>query len=393
MVDYDPFSAEIMEDPCPVYARLRAESPVHLLEGFDAWALSRFEDVWSCSSHPAFSTARGTTPSQVLTRTQPVTPMLNLMDPPDHTQLRVAVRPRFSRRAIRGMEPAIRGIVRERIEEALAKGECDVIGDLAGQLSVKVTCMAIGIPPEESDRLHDLVWRFMAREEGVEGMTPDGLAAARELIDAFKALLARRRRAGSDGDDVVDVFRRFELQGRRFTDDEIASHLSMLVIGGSETFPKTLANGIHRLWQHPEQRARLAANPALVPDAYEEICRYDMPTQFLCRTLTEDVELHGRTLRAGQGVLFLYASANRDEREFESPDVFDIERRPDRILTFGAGPHACLGLHVAKMEGKVCLEEILAAMPGYEVDEARAERIRTEFVQGFTKLPIRFEAP
>jgi cytochrome P450 len=389
---YDPFAPEVMQDPYPVYARLRAESPLHYLEKYDAWALARFADIWGCSSHPAFSASRGTTPSQVLTRTQPVTPMLNLMDPPDHTKLRVAVRPRFSRQAIRGMEPVIRASVREYIEKVRGRGECDVIEDIAAQLSVKVTCMAIGIPLEDADLLAEMVWRFFSREPGVDGMTADGLRAAQDLIDYFKKLVAGRRRSASGEDDVVNMFRDFELHGRRFDDDEIASHLSMLVIGGSETFPKTFANGILRLWQHPDQRARLARDPGLVPDAYDEILRYDMPTQFLCRTLREDVTLHGRTLRRGQGVMFLYASANRDENEFENPDVFDVARRPFRILSFGAGTHACLGLHVAKMEGRVCFEEVLAAMPDYEVDLSRAERLRTEFVQGFAKLPIVFAA-
>ncbi len=136
--------------------------------------------------------------------------------------------------------------------------------------------------------------------------------------------------------------------------------------------------------------AALAADPIGIPDAYDEILRYDMPTQFLCRTLVADVELHGQVLREGQGVLFLYASGNRDDREFENPDVFDIRRAPRRILSFGAGTHACLGTHPARLEGKVTLETILARMPEYEVDLARAERLRTEFVQGFSSLPIRF---
>jgi cytochrome P450 len=126
-----------------------------------------------------------------------------------------------------------------------------------------------------------------------------------------------------------------------------------------------------------------------VPDAYDEILRYDMPTQFLGRTLRRDVELHGRRLRAGQAVIFLYASANRDPREFSDPDRFDVARRPARILSFGAGAHQCLGTHVARMEGRVCLEEILARFPDYELDLARAVRLRTEFVQGFASLPVR----
>ncbi len=390
MVDYDPFSEAVMANAYPTYKQLRDEAPAYYLEKYDAWALSRFADIWECSSHPAFSAAKGTTSSQVLTKVQPVTPMLNVMDPPDHGKLRSAIRPRFARAAMAGMEPTVRAIVSECLDKAIEKGHFDVIGDLAAQLSVKVTCQAVGIPIEDGDMLSDLVWRFFAREPGIDGMTPDGLAAAGELSAYFVDLVHARDRQGNDDDDVVNVLRAFELNGKRFTAEDIASHLSLLIIGGSETFPKTFANGIFRLWEHPGQRRRCAEDPSLIPDAYLEILRYDMPTQFLCRTLTQDVPLHGQTMKKGAGILFLYASANRDEREFESPDIFDIERRPQRILSFGAGTHSCLGLFVAKMEGRVCLEETLRRVPEYELDLERAVRLRTEFVQGFASLPITF---
>jgi cytochrome P450 len=389
---YDPFSAEVMENPHPIYKRLRDDAPLHKLEKYNAWALPRFQEIWDLSSHKHLSTAKGTTPSQVLTKTQPVTPMLNVLDPPDHTRLRVAIRPRFARAAIRDLEPTIRGIVRECIQKALPQGGCDVIGDLSAQLSVKVTCMAVGIPLEDGDLLSGLVWRFFDRQPGVDGMTENGLAAAQELTAYFISLLDARRRQGSDEDDVVNMLRNFEQDGRAFSDEEIGSHLSMLIIGGSETFPKTFANAVFRLAEYPEQRARCAADPDLIPAAYSESLRYDMPTQMLCRTVSEDIPLHGETLRAGEAVMFLYNSANRDEREFENPDVFDIDRNPTRILSFGAGTHACLGLHVAKMEGKVALEELLAAAPEYQIDLPRVERLRTEFVQGYAKMPIRFTA-
>jgi hypothetical protein len=164
----------------------------------------------------------------------------------------------------------------------------------------------------------------------------------------------------------------------------------MLVIGGSETFPKTLATGVLRLWQHKDQRRALVADPSLIPGAYDEIVRFDMPTQFLGRTLRKDVILHGQRMRQGEAVIFLYASANHDEREFANPDAFDVRRRPARILSFGAGTHQCLGTHVARLEGKLTLETILARMPEYEVDLEHAVRLRTEFVQGYSSLPIRF---
>ncbi len=392
MVEYDPFSEQVLSDPHPVYKRLRELAPVYRIEKYDAWALSRFEDIWNCSSDPAFSTASGTTPSQLLTKVQPVTPMLNLIDPPDHTQLRVKVRPYFLPARVKKLEPVAREIVRSRLEELVSKGEFDVLGDLSSQLSVKIACIAIGIPLEDGDHLNGLVWRFFAREPGVDGMTEDGLAAAVELNEYFMQLLDSRRRSASDDDDVVNMFRHFELNGRRLNDEELGSHLSMLIIGGSETFPKTFANAIHRLAEHPDQRAACSADPSLIPDAYYEALRYDMPTQFLGRVLLSDIEIRDQKLRKGQVVLFLYPSANRDEREFENPDVFDIRRRAPRILSFGAGTHACVGLHVAKMEGKVCLEEVLARVPDYELVSERIERLRTEFVQGFASLPIRFEA-
>jgi cytochrome P450 len=389
MVAYDPFSEEVMTDPLPVYRQLREEAPVYFIERYEAWALSRFEDIWACSSDPRFSAARGTTSSQLLTKVQPVTPMLNVMDPPDHSTLRVAIRPRFSRKAIRGMEGDMRAIVQDCIAKVRGRDTFDVMADLSSQLSVKVTCQAVGIPVSDGDMLSDLVWRFFSREEGVSGMTAAGLAAAESLTAYFGELVDERRRRADDSDDVVNLLRDIEIGGRKLTDEEIGSHLTLLIIGGSETFPKTLANAVRRFGEYPDQRARLVRDPGLIPTAYEESLRFDMPTQFRGRTHTEDVLLRGQTLRAGHAALFLYPSANRDDREFDDPDLFDIDRRPARSLSFGAGTHACLGLHVAKMEGRVCLEEILGTWPDYEVDLAGAERLRTEFVQGFASLPIR----
>ncbi len=163
----------------------------------------------------------------------------------------------------------------------------------------------------------------------------------------------------------------------------------MLLIGGSETFPKVFANLVRRLAEHPDQRAVVAADPSRLPDALVEVLRYDMPTQFLCRTLLHDVELHGETMREGRPVLFLYPSGNRDEREFENPDVFDIRRRAPRILSFGHGIHSCIGAHFARMEGRLALEHLLKHSPEYEVQEASLERIRTEFVQGWATMPVR----
>jgi cytochrome P450 len=246
---------------------------------------------------------------------------------------------------------------------------------------------------EDAEMLNRLVWRFFAREEGVEGITQDGLAAMGEMFGYFAELIRTRRKAGIADGSVIDVLLDVEIDGRRFSDEEAGSHLSMFLIGGSETFPKVFSSAVHRLWQHADQRARCARDSALLPGAFQEALRYDMPTQFLMRTLKHDVTLHGVTMRAGRPVMFLYPSANRDRREFENPDVFDIHRNPPRILSFGHGIHACIGQHFAKIEGRLCLAKILRHIPEYEVEQAKLRRIRTEFVQGWETMPVRYRRP
>jgi cytochrome P450 len=389
-IDYDPFAASVRNDPHPWYRRLRDEAPAYYMEPYDAWALSRFHDIWEASADTErYSTARGTTPAQLLTRDQPVAPMLNLMDPPDHTKLRGALRGAFLPSPVRALEPTARKLAAELLDAARDRGGFDAVQEFGARISVTIACLAIGLPVEDGPRLTRLVQRFFHHDPGSGGIAADGMAALGELTVYCGEMVRARRRAASDTRTALDAILRFEQDGRRLGDDEAASHLSMLVIGGSETFPKVLANGLVRLAEHPDQRARLAADPSLVPDAFNEILRYDMPTQLLGRTLRRDVALHGQTMREGQAVVFLYASANHDPREFDDPDRFDIARRPARILSFGAGAHQCLGTHVARMEARVCFEEILTRFPAYELDLDRAVRLHTEFVQGFSSLPVR----
>ncbi|MEM7409467.1 MAG: cytochrome P450 [Myxococcota bacterium] len=389
MVEYNPFSEEIMADPYPIYRQLRAEAPVYRLADYPCWALSRFEDVWNASMDAkSYSVAQGTTPAQQLTKVQPVTPMINNLDPPDHTRLRSQFRPFFGPARVRALDPTIRELFSKALDELVERGGGDLVGEFGTRVATKVASIVAGIPLEDGEMLYELVKRFFGREEGVDGMTEDGIAAMMEMFAYFGELTRKRRAQGTNGADPLDVLIEFEQDGRPLVDDEIASHMSMLLIGGSETFPKVFANLARRLAEFPEQRAKVAADPSLAPDAFTEGLRYDMPTQFLGRTLLRDVEIRDQKLREGESVIFLYASANRDEAEFDDPDRFDIERRPPRILSFGHGTHACLGIHVAKAEGRIALEELLERDPEYGIDLDGAERLRTEFVQGFASLPI-----
>jgi cytochrome P450 len=391
MVEYNPFSDEVVKgDPLPIYKRLRDEAPAYYLEQYDTWALSRFEDIWKASADmKKLTAAAGTTSAHLLTKVQPVTPMINNMDAPDHTRLRAAFRKPFAAPEVAKLEPMIRQIASDRLDAARDAGTVDVIHGMTAHVAVTVACTISGLPPEDGPFLNDLVWRFFKREEGHEGATEAGLAAMGEMIEYFHGQIAARRKSGAK-EDVLQTLLEFEQDGAKLDDDSVASHLAMLIIGGSETFPKTFANIVRRLWEHPDQRKMVVEDASLIPDAYNEGLRYDMPTQFLMRQVKKPCSFGGAEMSPGQGVMFLYHSGNHDEREFPEPDRFDILRRPPRILTFGYGPHSCLGVNVARLEGRVCLEELLQRHPEYAVDLDGAERLLTEFVQGYWKLPITF---
>jgi cytochrome P450 len=338
----------------------------------------------------SYSTAAGTTTAQLVTRVQPVTPMLAHLDPPRHTALRSRLAPYFTPGAVRRLESEISAIVDAAFASVRERREADVFRDFAARVSVQVACLANGIPSEDAEMLNGLVWRFFAREEGVDGMTADGVAAMHEMFAYFGELVTRRRAAGAPREDVVDLICRYEEDGRRYDTEAASSHLSLFLIGGAETFPKTFASAVHRLWQHPEQRAALVADPSLIPEAYREVLRYDMPTQFLMRRVKRAVTLHGQSLLPGQNVAFLYPSANRDPREFADPDRFDVRRAAPRILSFGHGIHACIGQHFARAEARLCLSALLAHAPEYDLRADRLRRLETEFVQGWATMPVVF---
>ena len=392
MVEYDPFSPEVMNDPQPIYRRMRDEAPAYYCEKWNCWALSRFEDIWKASADVRhFTATKGTTSAHLLTKVQPATPMINLMDPPEHTKLRQAFRGYFAAPEVAKLEPMIREMTRTQIDAQMERGEIDAMGELASLVAVTVACTVNGLPVEDGPLLNDLVWRFFRREPGVEGMTEDGLAAFGEMDAYFREQIAKRR-AAAPREDVLGTLLEIEIGGAKLDEAAISSHLAMLIIGGAETFPKTFANALRRLAEHPDQRAECVADMALIPDAFTEALRFDMPTQFLCREVTKEVEFHGQKMEPGQPILFLYPSGNHDEREFENPDDFDIHRRAPRILSFGYGAHSCLGINVARLEAKVCLEETLQSMPEYEIHLDRAERLVTDFVQGYASFPITFPA-
>lgn len=389
MVEYNPLMPEILEDPLPIYARLREEAPAYYVEEHDCWALSRFEDIWEQSGDNASYSAsvRGTTPAHLITKQMPVFPSVNMMDPPEHTQNRALISGAFKPRRVASLAPAVEAIVKKHAKRLEESGPVDLVADYVAPIAMEVSCILLGLPVEDADLLYSFVNRFFAREEGVVGMTEDGLAAAEELNRYLESYIVFRRENPTDDDVLLNAYLNAVIDDKRLPDDNIASQMSTLVIGSTDSFPKVMACFLHELYKHPDQRAELVGDPGLLPNAFREGLRYGMPTQFLGRTVVKPVELHGKRFEPGQAVLFLFPSANRDEREFADADRFDIHRRSRRILTFGHGSHSCLGTHIAALEGEFATRHLLERMPEYVIDEANIERLRSEFVAGIVGLP------
>lgn len=391
MVTYNPLMPEILEDPLPIYRQLRDEAPAYYVEEFDCWALSRFDDIWDQSAdNDSYSAAlRGTTPAHLITKQLPVFPSVNMMDPPEHVRNRALISGAFKPRRVAALAPIVEEIVTRHARVLESGEEIDLAADYIGKISMEVSCVLLGLPVEDGDQMYAYVNRFFDRIPGQIGMTEDGLSAADELNAYLETVIRYRQSHPNDDDVLLNAYLNAEFDGKPLPVDNIASQMATLVIGSTDSFPKIFNAFVLELLRSPDQRAQLVKDPTLIPNAFREGLRYAMPTQFLGRVVKKPVKLHGKTFEPGQAVLFLFPSANRDDREFENPDRFDIHRESKRILTFGHGNHSCLGTHIAALEGELATRHLLERMPNYVIDESRIQRLKSEFVAGIIGLPIR----
>ncbi|MEZ4215240.1 MAG: cytochrome P450 [Myxococcota bacterium] len=390
MVEYDPYSDEIMEDPYRIYERLRNESPVHFIEEYDCWFVSRFETVWNAANDAShLHTMKGTTPGHLLTHDTPPSMSFNAYDPPEHTPMRAQIKKLFVPVAVRGMRPQIEAYANELLDELVERGEGDLVEEFGARIAVTGACIAGGMPLSIREQAVEWVNGVMHRVPGHKGATEVGARCGKEMFFWCLELAKDMRKHPERATGALRTMLTEPVAGKLLDDFVVASTLSLVMIGGSDTFPKALGATIHRLWQHPDQRARVAADPGLARDAFLEALRIDTPTQMLGRTCVAATEIEGQRIEPGQGVMFMWAAANRDEREFARPDAYDLDRRPPRMLAFGQGAHMCVGHHIAKMEAEVALRALLARAPEYDIDLDRAQRNRTEFVQGWMHLPTR----
>jgi cytochrome P450 len=397
---YDPFSIEAMTRPADFYKILREKYPAYYMPEYDSWAISRYADVWDgFLDAENFTETEGQIFSRDLLRVhhrgnpppQKLDPVdiFNNLDPPYHTRLRHAMTPPLLKGNVNKLEADIIRLTRERLAILRDAGEFDLNGDFASYVSAGAICLMLGIPQSEVARVIHLVNATVAREPNQPGFTAQGMAAAGELIGNLAEIIAARRLGKGAENRLIDGMLAADVTGRPLTDMEIAQNLVSLLVGGSETLPKVFAGGLLELSRHRGQIAEVAADPANANTAFEEMLRYSAPAQWFGRTVKNPRKLAGVDLEPGQRVILLIASGNRDWREFENPDDFIWNRKARRMLSFGIGPHFCIGIHLARLEGQVMLREFLANFPKFEIDERAGTWATSEFQVGWTKLPVR----
>jgi cytochrome P450 len=383
--------------PHDALTELRRTDPVHWQPmagepGF--WAVLRHADVAHVDRHPEiFSASQGGVVLEDLLPEQlaMMRNMLLAMDPPVHTVHRRALSPHFRARVMAGIEDRVRGICRTIVAEARERREVEFVRGVASPLPTKVIGELLGLPPQDWDHLHVLAERTASSQDpelvGAEG---DASAAAIEMA-MYGIALAAGRRQNDRADDLTSVILHTDFGGQPMSDIDFGSFFVQLIIAGNDTTKGMLSSGLLTLVRHPDQLAELRADPSLIPGAVEEIIRYDNPLHYFRRTALSDTKLSGTRIAAGDKVAMYYTSANRDEEVFANPQAFDIHRRPNPHLSFGIASHFCLGVHLARLEGRVFFEELLNAFPTIELN-GEPVRGRSNLTNMLRLLPVRLTA-
>jgi cytochrome P450 len=389
-VRFNPYDYDFHEDPYPTYAWLRAQAPLYHNEELDFWALSRYSDVTSgFRDNARLSSANGVSLDPAAFGPHAYRTMSFLaMDDPRHMRMRSLVSRGFTPRRLQELESRIAELTRQHLDIALENKEFDFIGEFAGKLPMDVISELLGVPAADRDRLRALAEAVMHRADGVLDVPPAAVEAALELAGYYAGMIAERRRRRSD--DLASALLDAEIDGDRLADEEIIGFLFLMVVAGNETTTKLLGNALYWGWRNPDELAKVLADPGLVPNWIEETLRYDTSSQIIARTAAADLVYYGQTVPTGARVLLLIGSANRDEEAFPDADFYRIDREPGRQLaSFGAGVHFCLGAHLARLEARVALTEIVTRIGGCEIDETAAERVHSTNVRGFATLPVR----
>jgi cytochrome P450 len=383
---YDPFDWEVQEDPYPYYRVLLDHHPVYKTPDRDWWTLSRFGDIQAAArDYETFSNASGTEldgAGDMYTETFGPGNFL-YTDPPDHDRIRKVAHPRFTPRAVQEFEAEIRENVSELLDELVDHEDVDLAAEFAWRLPISTISDVFGFPKSDHRLILHWMLELEARHSNLEVLPASAVDAGTELADYITNQLDDRAR--SPRDDLLSLFAAAEREGR-LRPGESRGITFILVLAGIDTSACLISNTLHRLAPRPDDRRMLTEQPDRIPQAVEEMIRYEAPVQGLARRATRDVVLHDVTIPARGWVWLSWAAANRDERRFENPDVLDLSRPVQRNLGFGDGIHHCIGAPLARLEAKIAFECFFSRFPGYQIVGA-GQRLHMHGTRGWVHLP------
>ncbi len=390
-VDYDPYSDEAMTDPMPLYAAMRAEGGPHYIAKYDAWAITRFDDVMQASlREDVLDFSQGGSPGQVLLN-EPSPASFATANAPVHRKWRQLVAGQYGAAAVRAEQERARTLARSILEPLVKQGRMDAHNEFARPVMCRNSMRNLGMPMTDAAIVSLWLQQMMFREKGQSGATAAlNREAAGQLFGYLRDWVAQLRADPSKATGQSKMLLEGTVDGQPITDEQLIGDLFVLLITGAETTPMATAGTLYYLARHPDQREAVIRDPALARAAFLETCRLDQPTNMLARVAAKDFDLSGRRIKAGQKILMIYASANRDEEHFERADTYDIHRKQRRDLSFGTGAHYCLGAHLGPAFGTIMVQEVLRAAPHYRIDEAGCKRSYAEFLSGFVEVPVIF---
>ena len=387
-VYYDPYDFDIDADPYPVWKRMRDEQPLYHNERYDFWALSRFHDVEvALKDPPTYISGRGTLLELIKANFRPPLGMFIHEDPPIHGVHRGLLSRAFTPRKMNAIEPLVRDYCVRLLDPLVGSDGFDFVKDVGSPLPMRVIGLLLGIPEADQQAIRDKIDAGLRLESG----DMSGALHAEDTMERYTEYIDWR--ASNPGDDVISELFQAEFEDetgerRKLTRGEMLAFISLLAAAGNETTTKLIAWAGKLLAEHPDQRKQLVSDRDLLRGAIEEVLRYESPSPVQARYVARDVEVHGQVVREGSVMLLLNSSGNRDERKFEHADEFDIHRKIDHHLAFGYGLHFCLGAALARLEGRIALDEVLNRFPEWDVDMANAEPTRTSTVRGWESLPV-----
>jgi cytochrome P450 len=384
--EYDPYSYEIDQDPYPLYRRMRDQAPAYYNPRLDFWAFTRFDDCYQAFlDWQSYSSAQGTV-LELMGDQKFSGSLIIFMDPPKQTRYRNLVSKAFTPARMRALEPRIRAIATGYLDRLVGRPRFDVVREFTAKLPMDVISTLLGIPEADRDQVRTWSNDILHRDPGNPMPTEHGFQSMQQLYRYFDEQMTERRRAPKD--DMMTVLLTAEVDGERLDAQEIHGFCNLLATAGNETVTKLLASAFYWLDRFPDQRRILVDQRDRIPNAVEELLRFDPPSQYQGRTLTRDVELHGEKLPKGARVMLVNGASGRDERRFPDPDRLDVSREIDFHLGFGYGRHVCLGAFLARMESRVALEEFFQRWSEYGVPEDGIQRMHSSNVRGFSGLVL-----